>query len=231
VPVGVSARRTAARGLGFHVVEDDVVALLGSGEVGPRVVNDVVGPERPDQVDVAGAAHTRHLGAKRLGDLDGEGAHAARRARDQHRLARSNVRDLAQCLQRRHGRRGHRCRVHDRQVGRHGHEVVRRDAGVLRERSSGAPAEHLVAGAESGDILAERCQHAGEVPARDAVARPAEPERQAHHVRLTGHDEVVAGMYRGRAHLDEHIASTGQRYPDLGRLEQDRGSDQDPLGD
>ena len=38
-------------------------------------------------------------------------------------------------------------------------------------------------------------------------------------------------MYRGRAHLDEHIAWTGQRYPDLGRLEQDRGSDQDPLGD
>nr|WP_156325223.1 hypothetical protein [Nonomuraea sp. SBT364] len=45
----------------------------------------------------------------------------------------------------------------------------------------------------------------------DAVARPAEPERQAHHVRLTGHDGVVARMYRGRAHLDEHIASTGQR--------------------
>ncbi len=26
-------------------------------------------------------------------------------------------------------------------------------------------------------------------------------------------------MHRGRAHLDEHIASTGQRYPDLGRRE------------
>jgi hypothetical protein len=155
--------------------------------------------------------HTRLLGAKRLGDLYGEGAHAARRARDQHRLARSNVRDLAQCLQRRHGRGGHRRRVHDRQVGGHGREVVRRDAGVLRERSSGALAEHLVAGAESGDILPDRCRHAGEVPARDAVARPAEPERQAHHVLLTGHDGVVARMYRGRAHLDEHIASTGQR--------------------
>ncbi|WP_327086441.1 hypothetical protein OIE66_29435 [Nonomuraea sp. NBC_01738] len=43
------------------------------------------------------------------------------------------------------------------------------------------------------------------------MARPAEPERQAHHVRLTGHDEVVARMYRGRAYLDEHIASTWQR--------------------
>ncbi|MGV8968514.1 MAG: hypothetical protein ACOH2F_19795 [Cellulomonas sp.] len=51
------------------------------------------------------------------------------------------------------------------------------------------------------------------------VARPGEPEHQAQHVRLTGHDEVVAGMYCGRAHLDEHIASTRQRYPDLARLE------------
>ena len=54
---------------------------------------------------------------------------------------------------------------------------------------------NLVTGAESGDILPDRCNHAGEVPARDAVARPAEPERQAHHVRLTGHDDVVAGMH------------------------------------
>ncbi len=97
--------------------------------------------------------------------------------------------------------------------------MVRRDAGVLRKRSSGAPAEHLLAGADSGDIFPDRCHLAGEVPARDAVARPAEPEHQAQHVRLAGHDEVVAEMYRGRAHLDEHIASTGQRYRDLGGLE------------
>ncbi|HWM17042.1 MAG TPA: hypothetical protein VNP97_10695, partial [Microbacterium sp.] len=73
--------------------------------------------------------------------------------------------------------------------------------------------------AESGDILPDRCHHAAEVPARDAVAWPAEPKHQAQHVRLTGHDEVVAGMYCGRAHLDEHIAWTGQRHLDLGRLE------------
>jgi hypothetical protein len=84
------------QGLRFHVVEDDVVALLGAGEVGFRVVDDMVGTERPDHVDVTGAAHTRDLGAQRLGDLDGERAHAARRACDQHRLARSNVRDVAQ---------------------------------------------------------------------------------------------------------------------------------------
>ena len=100
-----------------------------------------------------------------------------------------------------------------------GDEVVRRDAGVLRERSSGAPAEHLIARSQISDVLADGCHHAGEVPAGDAVAWPAEPEHQPHHVRLARHDEVVAGMYRGRDHLDEHIASTGQRYPDLGRLE------------
>ena len=64
------------------------------------------------------------------------------------------------------------CRLHDGQVGGHGHEVVRRDAGVLRERSSGAPAEHLIARLQISDVLADGCHHTGEVPAGDAVAWP-----------------------------------------------------------
>ena len=77
MPVGRQRPADGSERLGFDVVEDDVVALLGAGEVGPGVVDDVVGAERADQVDVAGAAHTRHLGAERLGELYGEGAHAA----------------------------------------------------------------------------------------------------------------------------------------------------------
>ncbi len=68
---GAGGRQRSAdsrQGLGFHVVEDDVVALLGAGEVGPRVVDDMVGTERPDQVDVTGAAHTRYLGADHVID-------------------------------------------------------------------------------------------------------------------------------------------------------------------
>ncbi|MGR6919778.1 hypothetical protein ACU635_36565 [[Actinomadura] parvosata] len=82
--------------------------------------------------------------------------------------------------------------VHDRQGVGHGHEVVRRDAGVAA-------------------VLWPNASSPG--------PGPAEPERQAHHVRLTGDDGMVAGMYRGRALLDERIASTGRRWFDLGRLE------------
>ena len=45
-------------------------------------------------------------------------------------------------------------------------------AGVLRECSSGAPAEHLIARLQISDVLADGCHHTGEVPAGDAVAWP-----------------------------------------------------------
>ncbi len=141
--------------LGLHVVEDEVVALRGAGEVGPRVVDDVVGTERADQVDVAGAAHTRHLGAESLGDLHGECADAAGRARDQHRLARLDVRDVAQRLQCRHGRRGAplpACTT-DTPDGQPARGWPHGTQAYSRQRSSSAPPEHLVAGAEGGDIL------------------------------------------------------------------------------
>jgi hypothetical protein len=56
------------------------------GEVGPGVVEDGVGPERPDHVDLRRAAHAADLGTQRLRDLHGETAGAAGRADDQNVL-------------------------------------------------------------------------------------------------------------------------------------------------
>jgi hypothetical protein len=59
------------------VVEDDVVALPAAGEVLLGVVDDVLCPERPDQLDVPGAGDAGDIGPERLGDLDGKRPDAA----------------------------------------------------------------------------------------------------------------------------------------------------------
>ena len=69
------------------------------GEVGARVVDDVVGTERPNHVDFGRAAHTGYLGAERLGDLHCEGADAAGRTHDQHLLPRLDGRVVTERLQ------------------------------------------------------------------------------------------------------------------------------------
>jgi hypothetical protein len=71
-----------------HQVEHDAVPACVAGEVLPGVVHDVVGTERADQVHISGAAYAGHLRAERLGDLDGEGAHATGCPIDQDLLSR-----------------------------------------------------------------------------------------------------------------------------------------------
>ena len=85
-PVGVRARRRCDSRRLPPMSRIDVVAVLAVGEVVAGVVDDVVGAERADQVDLGGAAHAGDLGAERLGDLHGERADASRRADDQHLL-------------------------------------------------------------------------------------------------------------------------------------------------
>ena len=68
-------------------VDDPVVLLAGRRVVGRRVVDDVVGTERADEVQLGRAGDARHLGAQALGDLDGERADVARRTDDQDLVA------------------------------------------------------------------------------------------------------------------------------------------------
>ena len=51
------------------------------------------------------------------------------------------------------------------------------------------------------------------------MARPTQTERQSHDIRLTGHDEVVAGMDRGCAHPDEHVVIADRGPVDISGLE------------
>jgi hypothetical protein len=83
------------------------------------------------------------------------------------------------------------------------------------------PSAAVAAGLDVHTHQLGRCRRSGRQTVTTTFPRvwPAEPERRPHHVRLTGHDEAVATMCRGPAHLDENIASTRQRRPDLGRGE------------
>jgi hypothetical protein len=141
---GQRAAQSAQR-LVSHVVEDDVVPLLPVGEVGSRVVHDVRGAERADELDVGGAGHPGDLRAQCDRDLDGDVADPARCAVDQDPLARLHLPDVADRTQRRLPRHRNGRRVLEREPCRLGHHPVSGGAGVLGERAV-EPTEHFVAG-------------------------------------------------------------------------------------
>ena len=90
------------------VVQDEVVALAIPGEVVGRVVDDVVGTDGADHLEIPRAADAGHLRPERLGDLDRERADAAGRPVDEDPLAGLHAAVVAQGLERDH--RGHRNR-------------------------------------------------------------------------------------------------------------------------
>ena len=100
-------------------------------------VDDMVGAERADQLDVANAAHAGDVSAEGLGDLHGERADASRCAVDQHRLAGLHLADVAQALQGGDGRDRHRCGLPDGQVDALGGEQALGDAGELGQATGG----------------------------------------------------------------------------------------------
>jgi hypothetical protein len=55
-------------------IEDEVVRLVGIGEVLTAVVDDVVSTERPHEVKLAGVVDAGHVRTESFGELDREGA-------------------------------------------------------------------------------------------------------------------------------------------------------------
>ena len=84
---------------GAHRIQYDVVGLGARREVFSGIVNDPIGAERSDELDVGGAAHPGHLSPEVFRELDGRRTNRAGRTVDEHalpaadtRLARRNVR-------------------------------------------------------------------------------------------------------------------------------------------
>src|SRR5438876_4434027 len=82
-----------------NVIEDHVITLVALGEILFRVINDAIGADRSDKIEIACATNSRDLCAKRFGDLHGEGSYTSGRAVDQHLLPGLNL-SLVQALQR-----------------------------------------------------------------------------------------------------------------------------------
>jgi len=139
-------------------VHQQVVPPPCPGEILLGVVDDLVGPDRGDDLHVLRAAYARYLGAERLGELHRERPDPSGRAVDQDLLPRP---DPALVAKRLHGRAPgdrHRRRLLERYIGRlfQQHRVLT-DADVLGECSPVfEAAEHLVAGPELGHVLAHR---------------------------------------------------------------------------
>src|SRR5437870_10786906 len=80
-------------------IVDHVVTLVGLSKILFCVIDNAIGADRFDKIDIARAANAGDFGAERLGDLDGESANAARRTVDQNLLSGLNVPFVAQSLQ------------------------------------------------------------------------------------------------------------------------------------
>ena len=183
----------------------------------PGVVDDVVGAEGADQVDLRRAAHAGDLGAERLGDLHRERADAAGRADDQHLLPRPGRRPWSRTA----------CRAVSPEMGTAAACSKVRFAGLRASLSArrgaysakepSADAEHLVARLRS---RSRRRRPPRRVPARlrpgIGVLRPAQPEAgEADRVGQAGHDVPGAPVHAGRVHPHQHLVVADRRPVDL----------------
>src|SRR5438876_1956230 len=160
-----------------NVIEDHVITLVALGEILFRVINDAIGADRSDKIEIACATNSRDLCAKRLGDLHGEGSYTSGRAVDQNLLPGLNL-SLAQALQR--GKSGQRNRggLLKRNVQRLDDQGSFGSNCILGQRAP-TDAEHFVARFELRDVLADRFHLAGNVTAEPRVSWFAQSENQA----------------------------------------------------
>jgi hypothetical protein len=148
-----------------YAVEDEGVALRAGRGVVAGIVDHVVGANRSHKVDTSRPAHARHLSAERLGDLDGECAHAARGAVDQDVLPRLKLTFVAKALERGHpGDRYGGCLL-ERDVGWLQGQLVLGCTRVLGERAP-AGAEYGIAWLKTPHALADGLDFAGEIDSR-----------------------------------------------------------------
>src|SRR5215211_3670009 len=186
-------------------VEDQVVALIALGEILARVVDDVIGADGSDHLHLRGAAHAGYVCAERLGDLHGVDPHSSRRTDDQHFLPRAHLSVIAQGLQGGRAHDGYHRRLLKGEVYRLGRELVFASTYVLGVGAL-SDAEHLIAGLETGHILADRLHDPGHVRADDGVLGRSEPvASEAYRVGQTCHDVPDVPTHAGRMHANQYL--------------------------
>jgi hypothetical protein len=198
--------------------KQEVVPLAAAGGVLPGVVDDVVGADGADHVQVPRAAHAGHLGAEPPGELDREGADPSGCADDQDLLAGPDPPVVTQALEGGQTGQGHGRRLLEAQVGRLGSHDGLRDTGVLGEGALEDVGEHLVTGPEPGHGPADGLDLPGHVAPEAAVPGDAQPERP-HDIRQAAQEVPVPRVDRGRADPDQDLVVLDDGLGDLVELE------------
>ena len=193
-------------------VEHDVIRLAAFGEVLLCVVDDPVGTERPDELDVLRVADRGDVGAEVLPELDRGGTHRTRRTVDDDLLPLSHVHVL-QARQRRERPVGDCCRLLEAHTGR----FVRDSGGlrygdVLRVCTEPVPAgsEDVVTDRELAHGSADRNDLSREVAAGQSLLRSQESGTEETPEKWACPANVAVGpVDRRRMDLDEDFVVLG----------------------
>ena len=191
-------------------IEDQVIVADEVLEALRLVIDDGVGAQAARQFHVARADRGGNRQPGMAGELDGEAAHPARAAVDQHLLPGLQAPDLEQRLPGREARQRHRRRLDVREVRRFRGGIRLGHQGELGE---GADAllvharEHRVTRLEARHAGADRLHHAGEIIAED------EREAEGHdHLQHAVADLEVYRVHAGGMHLHQQFARPRLRH-------------------
>src|SRR5206468_7666730 len=133
-------------------VEDQVVAMSARCEIFLGVINDLVGADRSDHVEVPGPANARHVRSERLRDLHPERPHAPRCAVDQHLPPGPDLSFVTKTLEGSDCRHRYRGSLLERHVGRLRDETDVLHSDVLGKRPYAHP-EDLIPWVKLGTFL------------------------------------------------------------------------------
>ena len=185
---------------------DDQVVVDGAVEVVlRRVVDHVVGADRAHHVDLGRAGHAGDDAAERLGQLHGVGADTTGRADDEHPLSGLEASDVGERLER--GAAGDRgdAGLLERDVRRLVDQLVLVGGGVLRIGAVGDP-EHLIAGAEACDLVADGDDPSGDIGPGNRVLGLGDPVAgETDQVRGAGDEMGDTPVDAGGVDLDQHL--------------------------
>ena len=208
-------------------VEDGVVAVAASGEVLLRVVDDPVGADRPDRVELPGGVHARHVRPVRLRELHRERSHGAPRAIDQDLLSGLDPSLVSDGLHPERPGRWDGSSLFERQAGGLPFEPRLRYGRVLGECAAVAPEvgnqalpEDLITRLEPCHVPADRLDDPGQVRAGNPVLRrpqtgPHDPQDVGH----AAHHVPHICVHRSRTNPNEHLIVSDRRPVNVAQLQ------------
>ncbi len=153
-----------------YAVDDEIETTRACGEVFARVIDNVVGAERAEQLDVTCAADCGHLRAKGLGNLDGEGGDSASAAVDEDSLIGLQMTFVAQGYQRSYRSDRNSGGMFERDGSRFVTQSCFGSDGIFGA-STASRSEDFIARAEAGDPGADLLDDTGEIEPEERFLR------------------------------------------------------------